>query len=289
MTIPATSPVATTAPSATAPTLPGTVKSMVGMLWYDMLSELNTTGYSPDALGAGGSSFQSMFLWNVAQNDFGKYDTALTAATVTQLGGHAAAAAASPAPAAPAPSSPSAPQTSATAAVAMSEETPVAAGTLLENAKNYARSVWPSITAAAQKLNVPAVALLAQSALETGWGTAAPGNNLFGVKTLDGETGTSRPTHEVVDGVMMPQTASFRDYPSPAASVSDYVQQITGGFQNVAGQTSVSGFAAALQSAGYATDNNYAAKIISISQSPMMAQVLQAVGQTPPQTTEETK
>jgi flagellar protein FlgJ len=39
-----------------------------------------------------------------------------------------------------------------------------------------------------------------------------------------------------------------------------------------------------LQSGGYATDSNYASKIIMISQSPMMEQMLQSVGAgaTPP-------
>jgi flagellar protein FlgJ len=37
-------------------------------------------------------------------------------------------------------------------------------------------------------------------------------------------------------------------------------------------------FANALQAGGFATDSNYASKIIMISQSPMMQQMLQAVG-----------
>ena len=63
------------------------------------------------------------------------------------------------------------------------------------------------------------------------------------------------------------------------SSVSDYVGQIQSGFQNVIGQGTVDGFAHALQQAGYATDTNYAAKIINISQSPLMEQVLQSVGE----------
>ena len=46
------------------------------------------------------------------------------------------------------------------------------------------------------------------------------------------------------------------------------------------GQSTVAGFAGALQQSGYATDTNYAAKIVNIAQSPLMAQVLQAVGGT---------
>ncbi len=55
----------------------------------------------PSALGAGRRcDFQSMFLWNVAQNDFGKYDCRLIDAAMHQIGGAAAeapAAAAAPA------------------------------------------------------------------------------------------------------------------------------------------------------------------------------------------------
>jgi flagellar protein FlgJ len=277
-------------------TVTSTVKHLTGMLWYDMLSELNDTGFDSNTLGTGGSAFQSMFLWNVAQNDMGKYDGGLTAATIQQLGGRAATSI--PAASTEPVMTDSMPTMSSTAgalaAAAAATETSTATATaeappnaaahgkiLVDQATNFARSVWPQITSAAQKLNVPAVALLAQSALETGWGTAASGNNLFGIKATDGESGTVKTTHEVVDGVLTQQNASFRDYASPAASISDYVGQILSGFQNVAGQSTVGGFAQALQSSGYATDTNYAAKIISISQSPMMAQVLQAIGGAP--------
>jgi flagellar protein FlgJ len=123
--------------------------------------------------------------------------------------------------------------------------------------------------------------VLAQTALETGWGAASPGNNLFGVKASGGESGSMRATHEVVDGVLTPQTSSFRNYSSLASSVSDYVGLIQSGFGAAAGQSTVAGFAQALQAGGYATDTNYASKIVNIAQSPLMAQVLQAIGGAP--------
>jgi peptidoglycan hydrolase FlgJ len=278
-----------------APAKPGlaaTVKHMAGMLWYEMLSELNKDGLSSDALGTGGDDFQSMFLWNIAQNDFGKYDDSLVSAAMRQIGGTADAARQA-APAA-VPNFPTpviqAMELDGTAGTGASAETAAAAlsaapantqpaGDLVAQAKNFAKSIWPQITAAAEALGVPPVAVLAQTALETGWGTAAPGNNLFGIKAVDGEASTSRPTQEMVDGVMTPQSAAFRDYASISASVSDYVSQIQSGFQNVIGQGTVNGFAHALQQAGYATDTNYAAKIINISQSSLMEQVLQSVGE----------
>ncbi|HQT45960.1 MAG: hypothetical protein B7X08_02080 [Acidocella sp. 20-63-7] len=283
--------------SAARPTLSATVKRMTGMLWYEMLSEMNKSGLSSDTLGAGGGDFQDMFLWNVAQNDFGKYDTSILSATMRQVGGTGdvapeAAPAALPdlsstvakamqSQAMPLNDAPSgtgdAAAISAAAAVSEVPETTQTAGNLTTQAKSFAKSIWPQVTAAAQVLGVPPVAVLAQAALETGWGAAAPGHNLFGIKAVDGETGSSRATHEVVDGVLTPQVAAFRDYASTQASISDYVGQIQSGFQTAIGQSTVSGFAQALQHSGYATDTNYAAKIVNISQSPLMTQVLQAV------------
>ncbi len=246
---------------AVQPGMAAAVQHMAGMLWYEMLSELNKTGLNSDALGTGGDDFQGMFLWNVAQNDFAKYDSALTAAMLRQVGGVANMA-----------------PVGAQAAVVAAPEDTQPAKDLLTQARQFVKSVWPQISAAAQALGVPPVAVLAQSALETGWGSAAPGNNLFGIKAVDGEAASSRPTHEMVDGVLTAQNAAFRDYASTQDSVSDYVGQIQAGFPAVVGQSTVQGFAGALQQAGYATDMNYAQKIIKISSSPLMVQALAAVG-----------
>jgi flagellar protein FlgJ len=292
--------------AATPSALSATVKHMAGMLWYEMLSELNKSGFSPDALGTGGDSFQSMMLWNVAQNDFGKYDNALTSATMAQLGGKGAVSPTDqtsgigpspftmdPATLMPVSTSsdiigaisgvdPAADAPASTAGVDDSTlDAPAPTGSLVDRAKSFARAVWPGIEAAAQKLGIPAIGLLAQTALETSWGASAAGNNLFGIKAPDGETGTSRATHEMVDGVMVPQMATFRDYSSAAQSLSGYVDLIGTAYHNVVGQGTVAGFAQALQAGGYATDKNYASKIVSVSQSPMMALVLQTIGQTP--------
>jgi len=261
-----------------------TVQHLMGTLWDEVLTEMNKTGMDDASLGPGGGDFQSMFLWNIAQNDFGKYDSSLAQATIAQIGGHNAGALA-------AAQEVSAPDFSAIPAnQAMTNDAPAsiamegnaasapAANVTLAAATEFARKLWPQLNQAAQKLGIPAIGLLAQAALETGWGTAAPGNNLFGVKAAGGQGGSVLPTEEMQDGVMVPARAAFRDYSSPAASIDDYVGQIMTGFQDVVGQGSVAGFARALQSGGYATDDHYAAKIIGIAQSPMMSGVLQALG-----------
>jgi len=281
-------PLTTHAQQTGKPTLAATVQHMAGMLWYQMLSSMNQNGMDSASLGTGGDDFQSMFLWNVAQNDFGKYDAGLLAATTRQIGGTAAPDLPAPEATQPIAAPPIADTLPAESIIniqalnALPEAT-AANGDLVSQAKSFAKSVWPQITLAAQTLGVPAIAVLAQTALETGWGAAAPGNNLFGIKSSDGESGTTRATHEMVGGILTPQTASFRDYHSLANSVADYVGLIQSGYQNVTGQITVQGFAQALQQGGYATDQNYAAKIINIAQSPLMAQVLQAIGGVSPQ------
>jgi flagellar protein FlgJ len=259
------------------PSVKQEMQHLTGILWYQMLSGLNETGMDDSALGTGGSDFQSMFLWNLSQNDFGKYDSGLIDAAVSQVGG-----AASEAPASPASTMTALAAKGAAAAITEEALPAPAQGAapspdLVVQATNFAKAVWPQITAAAQALGVPPVAVLAQTALETGWGASAPGNNLFGIKASDGESGSTRTTHEMVDGMLTPQLASFRDYTSISGSVSDYIGLIQSGYQNATGQSSVAGFAQALQASGYATDENYAAKIEQIAQSPIMAQVLQAV------------
>ncbi|NWO10255.1 flagellar assembly peptidoglycan hydrolase FlgJ [Chromohalobacter salexigens] len=129
--------------------------------------------------------------------------------------------------------------------------------------------------AAAQESGVPASLILAQAALETGWGereipTRDGGNshNLFGIKASDGWDGddTSIMTTEYVDGRARQQSDDFRVYDSFEAAFKDYAQLI-GNNPRYAGVVTAStpeNAARALQSGGYATDPNYADKVIDV-------------------------
>ena len=271
---------------AARPNAGAVVRKMEGLMWYNMLSEMNKSGLDTSTLGTGSDAYQNMFLWDVAQNDFGKYDGGLVSTTLRQIGGRS-----SLSPAA-APSEPSlagtSPVTGGAAEASPASAPGGAAGgstggavgdaVLVAHAKDLTRAIWPAVRIAASILGVPPVGLLAQAALETGWGSAVPSNNLFGIKGGSGQASTARSTHEMINGALVPQTANFRDYGSPAACVTDYIRLIRSNFQNVVGQGSVVSFANALQAGGFATDSNYASKIIMISQSPMMEQMLQTVG-----------
>lgn len=139
----------------------------------------------------------------------------------------------------------------------------------------FVRSIWPHAQKTAAELGVPAKALVAQAALETGWGRRLAGqdgvssHNLFGIKAGSRWNGQrmNSSTHEYVDGVRRSEHAQFRAYDTPADSFADYAKVL--GNPRYAAARGAGGdvhrFASALQQAGYATDPAYAAKIAAIA------------------------
>jgi flagellar protein FlgJ len=140
----------------------------------------------------------------------------------------------------------------------------------------FVSELWSHAQQAAEELGVDPKVLLAQSALETGWGKHVMRNgqgesshNLFGIKASAGWTGktVSVPTLEYEGGVAVKRQATFRAYDSYQDSFNDYVQFLK---QNPRYQQALEkagsseGFIKGLQKAGYATDPAYAKKIISI-------------------------
>ena len=149
----------------------------------------------------------------------------------------------------------------------------------------FVRSLWPHAQKTAAELGVPAKALIAQAALETGWGRRLVGagrsldsNNLFGIKAGAHWIGekVSAATHEFVDGVRVAQRAAFRAYGSAAESFADYAHLLGNPRYAAARGTGDDAhrFAQALQQAGYATDPSYAAKISAIANGPTLQRAL---------------
>lgn len=115
---------------------------------------------------------------------------------------------------------------------------------------------------------------MAQAALETGWGKSfvADANNLFGIKA----TGYHTPywkgkavysyTKEFENGQYVDKKLAFRAYNSVTDSIRDHSNLLTSlsRYKPVLAATTYQEQAKALQSAGYATDPGYAAKLISI-------------------------
>jgi flagellar protein FlgJ len=152
----------------------------------------------------------------------------------------------------------------------------------------FVKSLWPHAKKVAQELGVSAKAVIAQAALETGWGRRLVGgngnvsHNLFGIKAGGGWRGdkVNSATHEFVAGVRQGQRASFRAYATPADSFADYARLLGGSrYAQVRGTgDDAHRFASALQHAGYATDPSYANKITAIANGATMRRALAALG-----------
>ncbi len=136
---------------------------------------------------------------------------------------------------------------------------------------------------ASRATGIPAKFMLGQAALESGWGKreirAADGSNshnLFGIKATSGWKGkvVEVATTEYVNGVPHAKMEKFRAYDSYADSFRDYARMLTKNprYENViANAQDASSFAHGLQRAGYATDPQYAAKLIRIIQQTLSA------------------
>ena len=139
----------------------------------------------------------------------------------------------------------------------------------------FVKSIWPHAQKTAAELGVPAKALVAQAALETGWGrrlvhaNGATSNNLFGIKAGGSWKGDKMgaATHEYANGVRANTRANFRAYGSAAESFEDYARVLGNARYADARGTGddTHRFASALQRAGYATDPSYAAKVTAIA------------------------
>jgi flagellar protein FlgJ len=139
--------------------------------------------------------------------------------------------------------------------------------------EEFVQKLWPCAEEAGKALGVDPKHLLAQAALETGWGKSlpcdtdgTPSNNFFGIKAGSSWQGdsVSVKTLEFEGGVPVPRQAKFRSYDSPADSFRDYVEVLRNNPRyaaalNTGGDTRA--FAHGLQRGGYATDPRYAMKI----------------------------
>jgi flagellar protein FlgJ len=150
----------------------------------------------------------------------------------------------------------------------------------------FIRNLLPQAEAAAKELGISAKTLVAQAALETGWGKhqiknadGTPSYNFFGIKAHGQWNGASvsKTTQEYSGGTAHAEVAAFRSYSSPAEAFNDYVKFIKSNprYANAL-QHGGDGhrYAEGLQRAGYATDPAYAQKIGKISSGPLMTAAL---------------
>ncbi|MFK8053602.1 MAG: flagellar assembly peptidoglycan hydrolase FlgJ [Woeseiaceae bacterium] len=159
-------------------------------------------------------------------------------------------------------------------------------------ADEFVSAMLPFAKKAAASLGVNPLAVLAQAALETGWGkhvmpdaSGASSLNLFGIKASGSWEGdfVNKSTIEFQDGVARREQAPFRVYQDLAATFSDYAGFLLGNerYQSVKDQQDdVAGFGQALQDSGYATDPSYGRKIARVAGGETMQRILGALKET---------
>ena len=143
----------------------------------------------------------------------------------------------------------------------------------------FVASLLPIAKEFASRLQLDPKVMVAQAALETGWGKfvmrtidGVSSHNLFGIKADRNWNGPSTMvnTLEFKSGELQQTKAAFRSYNNHEESFQDYVDFLNsnGRYDKALGNTkNVKGFLDELQAAGYATDPDYADKIYQIYRS----------------------
>ncbi|MBK5205781.1 MAG: flagellar assembly peptidoglycan hydrolase FlgJ [Polaromonas sp.] len=141
--------------------------------------------------------------------------------------------------------------------------------------EQFVSRLLPAAQRASQESGVPAQLIMAQAALESGWGRreirAEDGKNsynLFGIKADKSWKGpvVEANTTEYVNGVAQKTRATFRAYGSYEEAFSDYARFLVTNprYANVLATQDPAEAAHGLQRAGYATDPQYGGKLIRI-------------------------
>ncbi len=152
------------------------------------------------------------------------------------------------------------------------------------SAEEFTSHILPYAQKAAKELGVSPLILVAQAALETGWGKAVTRHkdgtssfNLFNIKADKRWNGDHiiKSTLEYDNGLAKYEKASFRAYDSYADSFDDYVNflRTNSRYDDVLyNQGNDQLYIQDLHKAGYATDPNYADKVLNILNRDLMQQ-----------------
>ena len=149
-------------------------------------------------------------------------------------------------------------------------------GSIAATPAEFINRMMPSIKTAAGSLGVNPMGLMAQAALETGWGQRMPRNadgspsyNMFGIKAGEGWSGPKAiaDSMEVTNGVAAPKRTAFRSYGSIEESVNDFAALLKNSPRYkdaLAAGANPFAYVARIGSSGYATDPYYGNKLNEI-------------------------
>jgi peptidoglycan hydrolase FlgJ len=184
--------------------------------------------------------------------------------------------AAAPAPAAHSAPPRTAPQAPGTHADGRSGGHPTSDAVTPQHAAQFVSAVLPTIRRAAAGLGVNPMGLLAQAALETGWGTrmartadGTPSLNMFGIKAGEGWNGARAvaDTVEFSGGIATQRRTAFRAYGSIEESVNDFANLLGNSpryREAVAAGGNAQAYVHSIAKSGYATDPEYGNKLNEI-------------------------
>jgi len=116
----------------------------------------------------------------------------------------------------------------------------------------------------------PPVILLVQAALETGWGKHIVSNNLYGIKDVPWLPGSIEATTTEFNGEWVIETHTFETFTSPLQSMLAYIVKISQDERYHRAwllRHEPLLYFDTIHKAGYATDPDYAKKLISIYES----------------------
>ncbi|HDR2784001.1 flagellar assembly peptidoglycan hydrolase FlgJ [Enterobacter sp. K16B] len=254
--------------------LKAAAKQMEGIFVQMMMKSMRDATFKDDLLNSQSSEmYTAMHDQQVAQNIAGSGQLGFADLIVRQLGGEVDE---------PIVSTPGRdllrPGLSATPATGpLRLPAPVSFAKPAEGAHPFIARLLRPAQAAAQQSGLHPHLILAQAALESGWGKreipaadGSPSHNLFGIKATgdwQGKT-TEITTTEYINGVKQKVKAAFRVYDSYEHALADYAKLLTRNprYRGVVQSDSPEQGAKALQAGGYATDPAYAKKLITIIQ-----------------------
>jgi len=154
--------------------------------------------------------------------------------------------------------------------------TPPARGVGTDKVAAFVDRLAAPAQAASSATGIPARFIIGQAALESGWGKreikntdGSSSHNVFGIKATSDWSGktTSAVTTEYVNGKPQKVVEKFRSYDSYEDALTDYASVLKSNPRYapvVEASRDAAGFAHGMQKAGYATDPQYAKKLISI-------------------------
>ncbi|MGL5431087.1 MAG: flagellar assembly peptidoglycan hydrolase FlgJ [Vibrio sp.] len=155
------------------------------------------------------------------------------------------------------------------------DKTQVAELSPSDTRQSFVTKLKPYADKAARVLGVDSSLLIAQAALETGWGqkmvknARGNSNNLFNIKADRSWQGdkVATQTLEYHNQIPVMEKAAFRSYPSLDASFNDYVRFLESNprySQALAHGGNNERFIHGIHRAGYATDPQYADKVLRV-------------------------